>query len=106
RTPSWAANGIPTVVPGPKKSPKAPSGISSCFKLVIGTVWEQSATVQTLVTLVIPVTGSGCIWSEGTGNCATLTAKLAPGLLRLKMLKNSANGLISQRSPIVNGRVT
>jgi hypothetical protein len=28
------------------------------------------------------------------------------GLLRLKMLKNSANGLICQRSPILNGRVT
>src|SRR5271157_1042957 len=36
RTPTCAANGIPTVVPGPKKSPKPPAGISSCFRLVTG----------------------------------------------------------------------
>ena len=29
RTPIWAANGMPTVVPGPKKSPRPPAGTSN-----------------------------------------------------------------------------
>src|SRR5579864_6576578 len=36
RTPICAANGSPTVVPGPKKSPNAPAGLRSWFRLVIG----------------------------------------------------------------------
>ena len=91
------------MVPGPKKSPNPPSGISSCFRLVMGTVWEQSASVQTLVTLVMPVTGLGSSDAAGTGSWTTLTAKFAPGLLRLKRLKNSMNGSICQRSLILKG---
>jgi hypothetical protein len=41
RIPICAAKGMPTVVPGPKKSPKAPAGNSSCFRLVTGTSWLQ-----------------------------------------------------------------
>src|SRR5580658_5616376 len=104
-TPICAANGMPTVVPGPKKSPNPPSGISSCFRLVTGAVWEQDALVQTLVTLVMPC-ALGAIWDAGTGSCATLTAKFAPGLFRLNRLKNSMNGSTCQRSLILNGRVT
>jgi len=29
--PNCAANGMPTVVPGPKKSPKAPAGTRNCL---------------------------------------------------------------------------
>ena len=36
RTPNCVAKGIPTVVPGPKKSPRAPAGLRSCLRLVIG----------------------------------------------------------------------
>src|SRR5271157_3001281 len=105
RTPSCAANGIPTVVPGPKKSPKAPSGISSCFRLVRGTA-VASVQLLTFAPVQILATLPLACWSGGTGSWLTLTAKFAPGLLRLKMLKNSANGLICQRSPILKGRVT
>jgi len=38
RIPNCAANGMPTVVPGPKKSPNAPAGTRNWFKLVIGCV--------------------------------------------------------------------
>jgi hypothetical protein len=41
RIPICAAKGMPIVVPGPKKSPKAPAGNSSCFRLVTGTSWLQ-----------------------------------------------------------------
>ena len=93
------------MVPGPKKSPSAPSGISSCFRLVMGTVWEQFALVQTLVMLVMPC-AFGIICAAGTGSWTTLTAKFAPGLLRLKILKNSMKGINDQRSWKLNGRLT
>jgi len=37
-------------------------------------VWVQLGFVQTLVTLVMPVTGFGTIWFAGTGSWTTLTA--------------------------------
>src|ERR1700739_985798 len=40
RTPSCAAKGMPTVVPGPKKSPRPPAGIANCCRRVIGFVGE------------------------------------------------------------------
>ena len=38
RTPTCEAKGIPTVVPGPKKSPNAPAGTRNWLTLVTGTV--------------------------------------------------------------------
>ena len=86
RTPSWAAKGIPTVVPGPKKSPQPPDGISSCGRLVRGVGFAQVGSVQIPVTVPLAI-------SEGeTGRAAMLPTKFAPGLLRLNKLKNSAKG--------------
>src|SRR5882672_2608976 len=56
-TPSWAANGMPTMVPGPKKSPRAPAGTSNCLPLVTGT--EQLASGQSAVTFARLFTGTG-----------------------------------------------
>src|SRR5215472_10751635 len=97
-TPNWAANGIPTVVPGPKKSPKAPASTRSWFKLVIGFVMLQSGLRQNAVALARLLTG--------VGNAERLVTKLAPGLLRLNRLKNSASMVTFQRSLNANGRVT
>jgi hypothetical protein len=66
RAPTWAANGIPTVVPGPKKSPKAPPATCSWFGLLIGSVDEQAAFVQMSVTL------PACASAAGTGSVAML----------------------------------
>src|SRR6266853_122840 len=41
-THNCAANGMPTVVPGPKKSPNPPARTSSCLKLVMGTKVEHA----------------------------------------------------------------
>src|SRR5215471_4691291 len=46
RNPNWAANGIPTVVPGPKKSPSAPPASFNSFGPRIGLVELQSAFKQ------------------------------------------------------------
>src|SRR6202023_1969896 len=51
-SPNCAANGIPTVVPGPKKSPSAPPGTFNCLALVMGFVCEQSAFKQNAVAFV------------------------------------------------------
>ncbi len=51
RTPICAANGMPTVVPGPKKSPSAPAGTRNWFRLVIGCVCVQAAFKQNAVML-------------------------------------------------------
>src|ERR1700719_147495 len=56
-TPSWAAKGMPTVVPGPKKSPRAPAGTSNCFPLVTGT--EHVGSGQSAVTFARSFTGMG-----------------------------------------------
>ena len=48
-TPSCAAKGIPTVVPGPKKSPSAPAGTRKSFS-VTGRVEVQAAFKQYCVT--------------------------------------------------------
>ena len=92
RTPTWAAKGIPTVVPGPKKSPSPPAGIANWLSRVTGVVLVQAAFVQMSVTLP----EAAC--AEGTGNAATFVTKFAPGLLRLKRLKNSMNGDTLQSS--------
>src|SRR5206468_6546151 len=55
--PTSAANGMPTVVPGPKKSPRAPAGTSNCLPLVTGT--KQAGVGQSAVTLAILFTGTG-----------------------------------------------
>jgi hypothetical protein len=46
RTPSWAVKGIPTVVPGPKKSPSAPAGTLRSLR-VTGRVEVQAALRHT-----------------------------------------------------------
>ena len=51
RTPNCAANGIPTVVPGPKKSPSPPAGIPNCFALLIGSIAVHPLFTHTSVTL-------------------------------------------------------
>src|SRR5437764_14772875 len=56
-TPSWAAKGMPTVVPGPKKSPRAPAGTSSCLPLVTGT--EHIGSGQSAVTFARLSVGTG-----------------------------------------------
>ena len=56
-TPTWAAKGMPTVVPGPKKSPRAPAGTRSCLKLVIGTA--QAEVGHRAVAFVRSLTGVG-----------------------------------------------
>src|SRR5882724_5974350 len=98
RNPNWAANGIPTVVPGPKKSPSPPAGTRNWFKLVIGFVWLQSGFRQNAVAFERSLTG--------TGNAARSVTKFAPGLLRLNKLKNSTNAVTFHRSWNVNGRLT
>ena len=59
RTPICAANGIPTVVPGPKKSPSAPAGTRNWFRLVIGRVCVHDAFRQNAVALYKLFTGVG-----------------------------------------------
>src|ERR1700730_5411739 len=71
-----ATNGIPTVVPGPKKSPKAPAGILKSFILRIGLVFVQSAFKQRSVALPS--------WLAGTGNAPKSEMKLFPGFVLLK----------------------
>src|SRR5260370_34960418 len=56
-TPTWAAKGMPTVVPGPKKSPRAPAGTSNYLPLVTGT--EHAGVGQSAVTLARLFTGTG-----------------------------------------------
>src|ERR1700675_2261535 len=56
-TPSWAAKGMPTVVPGPKKSPRAPAGTSNCLPPVTGT--EHVGSGQSAVTFARSLTGIG-----------------------------------------------
>lgn len=51
RRPNWPAKGTPTVVPGPKKSPKAPAGTRNWFRLVMGWVRVQAALRQNAVAL-------------------------------------------------------
>src|SRR5271169_4493854 len=89
RTPNCAANGMPTVVPGPKKSPSPPAGNSNCFcGLVMATgdgqaANEDAATEQTMVAFAKSLTG--------LGRTEISVSKFAPGLLRLNRLKNSMN---------------
>src|ERR1700693_5129535 len=59
RTPTCAAKGMPTVVPGPKKSPRAPDGTRSCFPLVTGRVCVQAGLRHRAVTLARLFTGVG-----------------------------------------------
>jgi hypothetical protein len=51
RAPICAAKGMPTVVPGPKKSPNAPAGKVNCCRLVTGFVVVHAGLVQIAVTL-------------------------------------------------------
>src|SRR3974377_810348 len=94
--PSCAAKGMPTVVPGPKKSPSAPAGTANWLRLVIGTL--HAGVGQRAVAFAMLFTGAGSAEISGM--------KLAPGLLRLNRLKNSANGITDQRSPNEIGRLT
>src|SRR5258708_2178389 len=55
--PNCAAKGMPTVVPGPKKSPNAPAGARSWLRLVIGFVNVQSAFRQKAVAFARLFTG-------------------------------------------------
>src|ERR1700686_2365564 len=80
--PSWAAKGTPTVVPGPKKSPRAPAGTSNCLPLVTGT--EHVGSGQSAVTFARLFTGMGRALMSPT--------ELLPGLSRLRRLKNSMKG--------------
>ena len=57
--PNCAAKGMPTVVPGPKKSPSAPAGARNWLRLVIGLVRVQSAFRQKAVALAKSFTGVG-----------------------------------------------
>jgi hypothetical protein len=66
RAPICAANGIPTVVPGPKKSPSAPPATRNWFGLLIGSVDEHDESVQMSVTLPV------CASALGTGSVAML----------------------------------
>ena len=75
---------MPTVVPGPKKSPNAPAGTRKWLGLVMGVVCVQLAFRQIAVAL----------FTSLTGNEAMLLTKNAPGLLRLSRLKASKNGRI------------
>ena len=56
---SCAADGIPTVVPGPKKSPGAPAGTSNWFGLLIGRVSVQDGFTQKAVAFATSFTGVG-----------------------------------------------
>src|SRR6266849_2880705 len=58
-TPSWAAKGMPTVVPGPKKSPRAPAGTRSWLALMTGVVWVQAGFKQKAVALLRSLTRVG-----------------------------------------------
>src|ERR1700757_2793871 len=57
RTPNCAAKGMPTVVPGPKKSPSAPAGTSNWLGLVIGAL--HAGVGHSAVALVRLFTGVG-----------------------------------------------
>src|SRR6266436_9949505 len=57
--PSWAAKGMPTVVPGPKKSPRAPAGTRSRLALVMGVAWVQAGLRQKAVALLRSLTRVG-----------------------------------------------
>src|SRR5579859_3688703 len=58
-TPNCAAKGIPTVVPGPKKSPSAPAGMRRSLMLLTGLVTVQAAFRHRAVTLAVLSTGMG-----------------------------------------------
>src|SRR5439155_19069415 len=65
-TPNCAAKGMPTVVPGPKKSPRAPPGTRSWFRLVMGFVCVQAGSRQKAVALAGLFTGVGNAEISGT----------------------------------------
>src|SRR5712692_7563206 len=91
RTPSCAENGVPTVVPGPKKSPRAPAGTFKSPRLRIDRVTVQVAFRQMCIALASS--------PGGTGSAEMSGIKLFPGLVRFSRLKNSTKGLIVVRSP-------
>src|SRR5208283_3464484 len=78
--PTCAAKGMPTVVPGPKKSPSAPAGKRNWLREVIGWVCVQEAFKQKAVALERLLTG--------VGKAARSGMKLLPGLFLLNRLKN------------------
>src|SRR6266487_4591602 len=88
--PSWAAKGMPTVVPRPKKSPRAPAGARNRLRLVMGRVCVQAGSRQKAVAFERLLTGVGRAEMSAT--------KLLPGFRRLKRLKNSAKGRSVKRS--------
>src|SRR3989442_3615447 len=96
--PNLGANGIPEVVPGPKKSPKAPAATRTSFGLLIGRVCVQLGSRQKAVALARLFTG--------VGRPAMLATKLLPGFTRLNRLKNSTNGRRANLSPKRNSRLT
>src|ERR1700739_4321775 len=78
RTPSRAAKGMPTVVPGPKKSPRPPAGTANCCRREIGCVAEHAAWAQRSVMLPAIAWAAGTMESEASE--AALVTKFAPGL--------------------------
>ena len=60
---------MPTVVPGPKKSPNPRPGRRNWLMLVMGCVEVQAASVQTLKTF------PSCASADGTGSSALLLLK-------------------------------
>ena len=69
-------------------SPEHPAGISSCFRLVM--VVNSLQPCRSGCDLILR---SGCIWDAGTSGAGSQNWQNSrPELLRLKMLKNSANG--------------
>src|SRR5712692_5754353 len=89
---------MPTVVPGPKKSPRAPAGAFSSLRLPMGHVNVQAGLRQNAVALVRLLTG--------VGKAEMLLTKLLPGFARLSRLKNSTNGRKAIRSRNRNSRLT
>ena len=83
---------MPTVVPGPKKSPSPPAGMANWPSLVTGVVAVHPGFAQ------ISPTSPDAAYEAGTGRARTLVTKFAPGLLRFERLKNSMNGETFQSS--------
>ena len=63
---------MPTVVPGPKKSPRAPAGWSNWFTLVRGAVCEHVLFVHTLVMFPYWLAGIKGLLVPGIVNAAML----------------------------------
>ena len=97
-TPTCAAKGMPTVVPGPKKSPNTPAATLNWLRLVIGTPHAGVGQRAVAFARCSWMYGDPRNWSSEVSTPLT-TARLATGVVNVNGRAISACSKIDNRNP-------